>query len=79
MIDKDLYIVPAALKYWAEETVKANRHLLKCLKKYPNPRGVARDIVPTIRHFLTNMTSTNKKIVKILPGWLGTRDDIVDT
>lgn len=59
-----------ALKHWAREALNANQQLLECLNKYPDPRGVANDIVPAIKHNLTELSSTNIKIAERLPGWL---------
>ena len=69
------WLVPMALKHWAREALRANQQLLTCLQKYPNPRGVATDIVPAIRHNLTELSSTNVKIDARLPGWLTEEGD----
>ena len=63
------WLVPMALKHWAREALTANQQLLICLQKYPNPTGVAKDIVPTIRHNLTELSEVNNVIEKALPGW----------
>lgn len=63
------WIVPMALKHWAREALKANQELLTCLQKYPNPTGVANDIVPTIQRNLTELSAINTVIEEILPGW----------
>jgi len=63
------WLVPMALKHWAREALKANRQLLTCLQKYPNPTGVANDIVPSIQHNLTELSAINNAIEKALPGW----------
>ena len=76
---EDQWLVPMALKHWAREASKANQQLLNCLNKYPNPRGVSMDIVPSIRHDLTELSSTNIKIDQRLPGWLKIRADVSST
>lgn len=69
MLTESQWIVPMALKHWAREALKANQKLLHCLKKYPSPRGVAKDIVPIIRHNLTELSAINNAIEEALPGW----------
>ena len=63
------WLVPMTLKHWAREALTANQQLLTCLRKYPNPTGVANDIVPSIQHALTELSAINTAIEEILPGW----------
>ena len=76
---EDQWLVPMALKHWAREASKANQQLLICLNKYPDPRGVSTDIVPTIRHNLTELSSINMRIDERLPGWLKIRTNVAST
>ena len=63
------WLVPMALKHWAREALTANQQLLTCLQKYPNPTGVAKDIVPMIQQSLTELSAVNTTIEEVLPGW----------
>lgn len=74
MSTESQWLVPMALKHWAREALRVNEQLLTCLQKYPDPRGVAKDIVPAIKHNLTELSSTNIKIDARLSGWL-TKDE----
>ena len=65
------WLVPMALKHWVREALRVNQQLLTCLQKYPNPTGVANDIVPTIQQNLIELSEVNTTIEEMLSGWRG--------
>ena len=69
MSTDNIFLVPMALKHWAGEALKANQQLLTCLKKYPNPKGVNKDIVPSIQYNLRELSTVSNAIDEVIPGW----------